>query len=261
MSLFDAIALGIVQGLTEFLPISSSGHLVMAQTVLDAPSPGIVLEVALHVATLISVLIVYRRRLAGLAVGALRGNREDLAYIGLLVLATIPAAVVGLFFEDAIGRTFETPAITGFMLLVTGVLLYSTRFADEHRPLVRPTAALAVFIGIAQAFAILPGISRSGSTITAGLWGRLAGDKAAEFSFLMSIPAIAGAAVLQVPALGSAVGDVGGLALTTSFFAALISGVAAILALIWLVRRQIFHVFAYYTWAVGAAFLLYLVLR
>ncbi len=261
MSFFDAILLGLVQGLTEFLPVSSSGHLVIGQTLLGVDSPGVAFEVVLHVATLLSVIIVYRARLWQLVVGAARGQRDALVFVGLLVLATIPAGLVGLFLEDAIERAFGLPAITGIMLLITGTLLWSTRFRRPADDAHRPTPRLAIGIGIAQAFAILPGVSRSGATITAGLWGRLPGDRAAEFSFLLSIPAILGAALLQAGEIGESWRTMGAVPLAVAFLAALASGIAAIRSLVWLLRRQAFYAFAYYVWAAGGLFLLFLALR
>ena len=260
MSFFDAIALGIIQGLTEFLPVSSSGHLVIGQTFLDVPAAGILLEVALHVATLLSVVLVYRRRILALVLGALRRDRESLQYAALIFVATLPAVFVALLFHDAIRAAFESPAVTGCMLLLTGCILWSTRYIPRRTFRDRPNWTLAFVIGCAQAFAILPGISRSGSTITAAMWGRMPGDRAAEFSFLMSIPAIVGAAVLELRDF-SAVTNGAAAPLVAGFVGALISGVAAILGLVWLVRRQAFYAFSYYVWAMGLFFLGYLVLR
>lgn len=161
MNLLEAVLLGIVQGLTEFFPVSSSGHLVIAQTLLGVGSPGVLVEVLLHVATLLSVMIVYRTRLVSLGTGAIRGDRDALGYVGLLAVASVPAALIGVGFEDAIERVFDTPAVTGFMLLITGTLLFSTRYAPRQS-LLRPTLAVALLIGLAQAFAILPGISQIG---------------------------------------------------------------------------------------------------
>lgn len=258
MSYFDAIILGVVQGLTEFLPVSSSGHLVMAQAFLGVPSPGVFLEVALHVATLLSVVVVYRHTLMELTVGAVRRDRGALRYIGLLALASVPVGVIGLLFKDSIETAFDTPLVTGLMLLVTGVILYSTSWGDEERPHDIPTVKHALGMGFAQCLALLPGISRSGSTIAAGLWTGLRGERAAEFSFLMSLPAIAGAALLQI---GDAGGDIAVTGeLVAGFLAALVSGVAAIKSLVWLVQRQGFHHFAWYVWAVGLFFLGYLYL-
>lgn len=265
MSYFDAIVLGVVQGLTEFLPVSSSGHLVMAQTFLGVPAAGVFLEVVLHVGTLISVMVVYRAKLWQLLLGTARRDRDELRYVGMLILATLPVVFIGLFFRDAIESAFDTPYVTGFMLLVTGLILFSTTWAVRGRPRDEPDpvapsadapgAGQSIAMGFAQCLALLPGISRSGSTIAAGLWLGLKGERAAEFSFLMSLPAIAGAAILQVPDIGEATLDG---PLLAGFIAALVSGIAAIKSLVWLVRRQGFHHFAWYVWAVGLFFLAYL---
>lgn len=256
MSYFDAIILGIVQGFTEFLPVSSSGHLVMTQVFLGVPSPGVFLEVALHVATLISVMIVYRRTLAGLVTGAVKRDPEALRYIGMLILASVPVGVVGLLFRSQIESAFDNPYVTGVMLLVTGVILYSTSWGDEDRPHDVPKVRHAVGMGLSQCLALLPGMSRSGTTISAGLWLGLRGERAAEFSFLMSLPAIGGAALLQALEVGQTTAITGEL--MAGFMAALISGVAAIKSLVWLVRRQGFHYFAWYVWAAGLLFIGYL---
>ncbi len=257
MSILDAVILGLVQGLTEFLPVSSSGHLVMAQQILGVHEPGVFLEVVLHVGTLLSVIIVYRAKLWELVVGLFTGRGRDLRYIALLALATLPAAVVGVLLESSIESAFDAPAFAGAMLLVTGVVLWTTRFVEKDRPggTTEPGWLLALLIGCAQAFAILPGISRSGSTITAGLWGGMLGAAAAEFSFLMSIPAIAGAAVLQVGDVRADIGVIGAVPLAVGFLTSLIAGVVAIKFLVWMLRRQEFHRFAYYLWAVGLAYL------
>jgi undecaprenyl-diphosphatase len=255
VSYFDAIILGLVQGLTEFLPVSSSGHLVMAQTFLGVPSAGVFIEVALHVATLLSVMIVYRSKLWELLRGTVRREQGALRYVGMLIIATLPVVVVGLLFKDGIEAAFDTPYITGFMLLLTGAILYSTTWALREQPDDEPRTKHALTMGLAQCVALFPGVSRSGSTIAAGLWIGLRGERAAEFSFLMSIPAIAGAAILQIPEVGGATVDG---PLLAGFVAALISGVAAIKSLVWLVRRQGFHHFAWYVWAVGLFFLAYL---
>ena len=253
MTLFEAAVLGLVQGLSEFLPISSSGHLVIAQWLLDVPAPGVVIEVVLHVATLLSVAIVYRSRLARLVAGAIRGERAQLRYLGLLALASLPAAVVGLGFQDAIEAAFDNPSITGAMLLVTGAILWSTRGRGDGAADV--STGRALLMGVAQAFAILPGISRSGTTIAAALWGRVDAERAAEFSFLMSMPAIGGAALLQLPEIERSLSGASAAPLAVGFAIALAAGVAAIKSLVWLVRRRAFHTFAYYVWPVGVLFL------
>jgi len=286
MDSIQSIILGIVQGLTEFLPVSSSGHLVMAATILEVVTPGVFVEVALHVGTLVSVLIVYRKRVSALISGALRREPAAWRYIGLLLLASVPAGLAGVFLKDWIEQAFGAPWITGVLLIVTGFILWSTRRVARTQPLrvadggqpaalsaasgseiSNVTAAttidwkVALGIGLAQAFAILPGISRSGSTITAGIWAGVAGEDAAEFSFLMSIIVITGAALLELRHLSSVVQGVGAVPLISGFVAALVTGIIAIQSLVWLLRRQAFYVFSFYVWAAGAGFLLYLAVK
>ncbi len=258
MSYIEAVVLGLVQGLTEFLPVSSSGHLVMTQAFLGIPQPGVFLEVVLHVATMLSVAIVYRQRLAQLVVGAVRRDAYALRYIGLLAVATLPVALVGFFFRHPIQAAFDAPVITGFMLLVTGIILWSTRYVLRGQIHDEPRAIHALAMGILQVLALLPGISRSGSTIAAGLWTGLKGEKAAEFSFLMSLIAIAGAGVLEATQLEGTETIDGPL--IAGFIAALLAGIAAIKFLVWLIRHQHFHYFAWYVWPAGLVFLAYLFL-
>ena len=259
MTIWEAILLGIVQGATEFLPVSSSGHLVVAQELMNVQIPGILFEVAVHLATLLSILLVYRERVTRLALGCLRGEGDSWRYVGLLVLATIPAAVLGLFFEDAISSFFDDPAVVGWAFLVTGGLLYSARAALKREPSAEPSVGTALLMGVAQGFALIPGISRSGSTVVAGLWGGVAGREAAAFSFLMAVPAILGAAILKLPDAQAAGLSLG--ALLAGSVAAAVTGVVAIRSFVALLRRQTFHSFAYYLWPAGVGFLLYLALR
>lgn len=259
MSLWEAIVLGIVQGATEFLPVSSSGHLVLTQELMGLAIPGVVFEVAVHLATLVSILLVYRERVGRLLTGTLRREREALQYVGLLVVATIPAAVLGILFKDAIEAIFDDPMVAGVAFLVTGGLLWTTRGALKRNPQADPTLRTALLMGFAQAFALFPGISRSGTTVVAGLWGGVAGREAAAFSFLMAVPAIAGAAVLQLPELQGA-----GVPLTpllAGSVAAAVTGVLAIRSFVVLLQKQAFHRFSFYLWPLGVAFLLYLSLR
>lgn len=258
MTLWEALILGIVQGATEFLPVSSSGHLVLGQELMGLAIPGVVFEVAVHVATLVSILVVYRERVARLLAGTVRGEAEALRYVGLLVLATIPAAVIGVLFRDAVEAVFDDPVTTGFAFLVTGGLLWSTRAALRRVPEGRPTLRSAAIMGVAQAFALVPGISRSGTTVVAGLWTGVAGREAAAFSFLMAVPAIAGAAILQLPELSGA--GIPVTPLLAGSAAAAVTGVLAIRTFVALLRNQAFHRFAWYLWPLGVAFLAYLYL-
>lgn len=299
MSFLEALLLGIVQGATEFLPVSSSGHLVISQVLLGLTIPGVFFEVAVHVATLLSVLLAYRGRVAGLARGAVRGERSAWRYLGLIALATLPAAALGIFFRDAIEALFESPVAPGVALLVTGAVLWSSRWAlsrqEEPSSPVSPTdvsgggkapdvkpategaggpppeplsvdpgalgamgAGAALLIGFGQAFALVPGISRSGTTVVVALWLGVEAREAAAFSFLMAIPAIGGAALLQLPELLGEGAGVSGQALLVGSVAAAVVGVVAIRTFVAMLRRRSFHTFAYYCWLVGTGFLAYL---
>ncbi len=258
MSVWEAVFLGALQGATEFFPVSSSGHLVVGQTLLGLEIQGVQFEVAVHVATLISVLVVYRGRLIELLYGTLRRDGDAWRYVGLLALATLPAAIVGVFFQDAIEGLFESPFVPATAFLVTGVILWSTRRALGREEWKKPGWGVALLIGFAQAFALVPGISRSGTTVAMALWLGVAAEEAAAFSFLMAIPVIAGAAVLQMPDLASQGLTLSGTSLAAGSVVAAITGILAIKAFVTLLARKTFHRFAIYCWALGLGFLLYL---
>jgi undecaprenyl-diphosphatase len=258
MSVWEAVFLGALQGATEFFPVSSSGHLVVGQTLLGLEIPGVQFEVAVHVATLISVLVVYRGRLIELLYGTLRRDGDAWRYVGLLALATLPAAIVGVFFQDAIEALFESPFVPATAFLVTGAVLWSTRRVLGREDWKKPGWGVALLIGFAQAFALVPGISRSGTTVAMALWLGVAAEEAAAFSFLMAIPAIAGAAWFQMPDLASQGLTLSGTALAAGSIVAAITGILAIKAFVTLLARKTFHRFAIYCWALGLGFLLYL---
>lgn len=262
MTVWESLILGIVQGATEFLPVSSSGHLVIAQELLAVRIDGVAFEVAVHVATLVSILMVYRTRVVDLVRGMVAGEREAFEYAGLIVVATIPAGLLGVFAKDSIEALFDNPYAPGVALLVTGVVLWSSRAALERGTADRPTWVAALAIGVAQAFALVPGISRSGSTVVAAMWLGLEAREAAAFSFLMAVPAIAGAAVLQLPDLVGA-GPVGlsPAVLLIGSVAAAVTGVLAIRTFVAMLARRSFHFFAPYCWIVGVAYLAYLAMR
>lgn len=257
MSDLEALLLGLVQGLTEFLPVSSSGHLVLLQALFGVAQEGILFEVVLHVATLGSVLVFYRKRVAGLAVGALRGDADAWRYGLKLGVATVPAVLAVLLVGDFLEAQYESARTAGICLLVTGVILWTTRTTLPKARGEEPTWIAAFLIGCAQAFAILPGISRSGSTVAAALALGVAPAAAAEFSFMMSIIAIVGAAVRMAPELG-AIPPGQGSALLLGGTVALVSGVAAIWLFVRLLRSQGFYQFAWYAWATGTLALLFL---
>lgn len=253
MNWWQGALLGVVQGLTEFLPVSSSGHLVVAEQALGVARQGVVVEVALHVATLAAVLLVYRRRIWGLLLGLTRNDGRSWRYLALLGVATLPAALAGVTLGGWFQRAFNSLAIVGVDFLLTGAILWSTRAPAARATSREPSWRGAGGIGLAQAFAILPGISRSGSTVAAALWAGVRPTQAAEFSFLMSIPVIAGAAALELPKLSDGTVGVEAGPLAVSFAAALLAGIAAIKLLVRLLERGAFHRFAPYCWTLGAA--------
>jgi len=258
MSAWEALVLGLIQGLTEFLPVSSSGHLVVAQALLGIRIPGVAFEVAVHVGTLLSVLIALRSRVSWLFLGMLRLQGAAWRYGSLLVLATIPAVVVGLGAQAALEGLFERPVVPGIGLLVTGGFLLTARRAASRAPSGEPGIREALFMGVAQAFAIVPGISRSGATVVTGLWMGVEAEEAATFSFLMAVPAILGAAVLELPELLEA-GGPGTVPLLLGSVVAAVAGILAIRTFIGMLKRKSFHRFGPYCLAVGLLFLLYLV--
>ena len=261
MTFWQGVALGIVQGLTEFLPISSSGHLVVTKELFDLSSPGILVEVALHVATLIAVVFVYRNRLWCLLSGAISGDRDERHYLMLLAIGTLPAAFVGFFLADWIERVFDSLMVVGIDFLVTGAILWSTRRAPAGDAAERPSTRTAGAIGLAQAVAVLPGISRSGSTIATAMWLGLDPVRAAEYSFLLSIPVVLGAAALQLPNLAADVTAVGAIPLLAGFVASLAAGILAIRLLVALLKRGRFHRFAPYCLTIGIATIAWAVTR
>ncbi|PIU44881.1 MAG: undecaprenyl-diphosphate phosphatase [Ignavibacteriales bacterium CG07_land_8_20_14_0_80_59_12] len=264
MSILNSILLGILQGLTEFLPVSSSGHLVLAESLLGIRIRGdIAFEVFLHLGTLFSIVTLYRKELLLMteSVAHTIGSPftfaehyrkdEHLRLAWYIVLATIPAVVAGLLFEHQIEATFSDPKLVADMLLITGIILFLTRFA---RPRVEgnPRAARSFLIGIGQAVAMLPGISRSGSTISAALYLGVGREEAARFSFLLAVPVIAGAALLkskELYASHTTLTDI--LPLLTGGVTAYVVGLAAIKLLLGVVRKGKLSWFAAYCIAVG----------
>ena len=257
MDPIEAAILGLVQGLTEFFPVSSSGHLAIFQALFGGREEGgLLFEVGVHVATLFAIAFFYRARIAELITGFFNRDRETLEYIGKLAVATLPAVVIGLGAKDFIEAQFSNPVLVGIALLVTGCIVMSTRWTAPKASVAMPTWGAALLIGCAQAFAILPGISRSGSTVAMALLLGVTPLVAAEFAFLMGIIAIAGAAVLMIPDLQGA--DTSALTdLAIGGAAALASGLVAIWLFVRMLDRSLFHHWAWYCWTAGGAFLIW----
>jgi len=256
MTLWQGILLGLVQGLTEFLPVSSDGHLAVIGHVAGVHTPGVFVEVALHVATLGSILVVYGRRFWQLVVGVLQRQPDALRYAGLLIIGMIPAGLVGIFLEHLIERAFQSLWAAGVGFLVTAACLWSTRHRGPEGAS-QPSPRGALIIGLAQAFAPLPGVSRSATTISSGLWVGLGAVAAADFSFLMAIPLIAGAGLVEARHASADIAQVGAVPLLVGCIVAFLSGVFAIRFLVAMLRRGRFYQFAPYCLAIGLFTLAY----
>ena len=265
MELIKAIILGIVQGATEFLPVSSSGHLVLGSHILGFQEQGVVFGVLLHLGTLVSVVAVFRREVA-IMVGAPflwmqnKLGEEDRHYLlwdVYVVVATIPAVVVGLFFKAQIEIMFTSVAFVCFMLILTGLMMITARFIiDRGRPV---SGGRAFLMGCGQAFAILPGVSRSGTTIFIGMLLGINRETAARFSFIMSIPAILGAAVLNLSEVISHPPAAGALLVyAAGTVAAALTGYLAIILLLDVIRKNRLQWFGYYCLAVASVGLILL---
>lgn len=260
MTPFQAIALGIIQGLSEFLPISSSAHLALAPWLLGWDDPGLAFDVALHFGTLLAVLWYFRvewRTLIGAALGIVTTFRVDTPEkrkVIYLIVATIPGAIGGYLLQSRAESAFRSPTIIAIALIVMGIVLWAVdRAVDQRRILGQMLWVDALLIGLSQVIALIPGVSRSGSTITAGRGLRFDRESAAEFSFLMSMPIIAAAVVMEGPKALRA----GGLTseLMSGVMASAISGWLAISILMRYVSRHSYGIFALYRVLLGIAVL------
>lgn len=267
LSVWQAAVLGLVQGLAEFLPISSSAHLSLAPWLLGWPAPGLAFDVALHIGTLTAVGWYFRAEWAALARAALRLARrpgppadDEERRVLLLVLGTVPGAVGGLLLNDYAETVFRAPQLTAVMLIVAGLLLWAVdRWAPSTRALAALTWRDALVVGLAQVCALVPGVSRSGATITAGR--ALGADRgsAAVFSFLLSMPITLAAAVKKTPEALAQLSSP--LPLLVGILAAALSGWFAIAVLLRYVRSNGYGVFAAYRLLLGVGILLLLAQR
>ncbi|MBO4287869.1 MAG: undecaprenyl-diphosphate phosphatase [Kiritimatiellae bacterium] len=255
----NMVWLAVLQGVTEFLPVSSSGHLVLLQKLLRVESPGETVEVVLHVGTMLSILAYYRKTIGRLIAGVFKGDGDAWRTVLCIALSAVPAVFFYFLCKDRIDAFYENAAAVGGFLLFTGFVLTALRWIPGGTGKVTP--ARAVLIGIAQAIAILPGVSRSGMTISSARMSGVSPDEAAEFSFLMCLPLLAGAAVLSLlghtsGAEGASVTEVFPTWVLASgcLFSAVI-GYASLALLVRLLRSGRFWVFGLYCAAVGIAVL------
>ena len=281
MTLLEAIFLGILQGLTEFLPISSSGHLVLAQTFLGLKEPLVFFDVMLHVGTLAAVLVVYREAIGKLVIGGVSTLADtqfwrkpsagfnastELKFIWLILLGSIPTGVIAVLFKTELESFFDEVRLVSIMLILTGIILQLPRGNTQAKTLRRQdegTSPLraenlktwhAPLIGIAQGCAITPGISRSGTTISLALFLGIPAKTAAEYSFLLSIPAILGAVALKIRDVGDTIIPLH--IVGAGMLAAFIVGYIALRLLLVVLNRGKFSLFSYYCMALGLVSLL-----
>jgi undecaprenyl-diphosphatase len=264
VSLLEAIVLGAVQGLTEFIPISSSGHLVIVPELFGWKHPGLAFDVLLHAASLLALLVYFSGDLLDLARGVMGKSRGSRKLVGLLALGTIPAALAGLLFSDYFEEQFEDARAAALQLLITAVILVGAEqiYRTHERKTANKGKRLRTMddmnyvdagaIGVAQAISIFPGISRSGATIGTGLALSIERSNAARFAFLLAIPSLLGATIIEVPEINGA--TLGAGPAIAGFISSLVTSYAAIWGLIKYLRSNTLYPFAAYCVVAGIVF-------
>ncbi|NYE57063.1 undecaprenyl-diphosphate phosphatase [Carboxydothermus ferrireducens] len=253
MNLFQALILGLVQGLTEYLPVSSSGHLVLLQKIFGLKENVLLFDILVHLGTLVPLLIIFRDEIWAII-------KKPWGRLPLLIIAgTVPTALIGLGFKDFFERLFVSGSTLGIEFIITGLILWlAERQKSGRKNLEKTTFLDAIFVGVAQGLAILPAISRSGLTISGALIRGLNREWAAKFSFLLSIPAILGAAVLDLKNFVEQNANLAGIDLMpfiVGFFAAMLSGYFAVKFMLEILRKGKLTWFSYYVWILGVTIL------
>lgn len=268
MTLLEAIFLGLVQGLTEFLPISSTAHIVMARMFLGIDAPGLFLEIWLHMGSLAAVTLYYRNTLWNLAVGGFAfvfkrdaSRKIDFFWIIYLGIGTFITGVLGLTLKESIDEHITSPQVMGFSLLFTALLLLAV---EQYQKMKQPQGEVnlwrSIFIGFMQAIAILPGVSRSGITLVGGLASGLKREEAVRFSFLLAIPVVAGSSLVAFKDVSETGDLLTGFPLTALLLAVLTSAFASWIGIIWLIRfvqSGRLYIFAIYCAVVGSVLVFY----
>lgn len=263
MTIVQAAVLGAVQGLTEFLPISSSGHLLVVPALFGWPAQGMTFDVGVHLATLLAIVIAMRREIGLIVTGVRAGSAASRALLAKLLVGTVPAVLAGFFLADWL-ESIRTVTVAAWMLMVWGVLLAvadrrGKRKTDSGKTTVQDvTWGQAMLVGVAQAFALVPGTSRAGATITAGLFGGLERAQAARYTFLLAIPAILAAGAKTAFDALQMGWSIEGVPFAVGFVCALVSGIFAIRFLLAILQRGGFLGFAVYRVAFGLAILLFI---
>jgi undecaprenyl-diphosphatase len=257
MSITKAIILGIIQGIAEFLPVSSSGHLLVTRGLMDLGSVPVLFDVLLHIATLLVVVIIFRQRIIVLFHSLFRwffrksddSDKGNLKMIVLILVATFFTGVIGLVIEKM--DFFQNPRIVSVFFIVTAIILWVSRYSKPHKSYGDIGAKEGVLLGIAQGFGVIPGISRSGITISAGLLGGIDRDKAGEISFIISIPAILGALLLEFKDSAQLFSEVSLLAISTGFITTVIVGYFSLKLLMRLISGGRLYLFSFYLLPLG----------
>jgi len=266
MDIYQAIILGIIQGLTEFLPVSSSGHLVIFQFLFGLSEPALSFDISVHIGTLIAVAVVFRKDILALIVSGVcflqaffqRGaaydkfkGDPDLKMILFIIIGSVPTGIIGLLFHKIADQLFASTTLVGIMLMITGTILwFAGRIPENSDITTEMTAKKALIIGTVQGLAVIPGISRSGSTIATGLFVGLSRETSARYSFLLSMPAILGAAFLSFADLPA----VSGISYTVTLIGSLASflvGYGALKLLLYFVQKGRLHIFTPYCLLAG----------
>ena len=249
MTYLEGILLGFIQALTEFLPISSSGHLVISQKLLGIESTDLMLEIILHLGTLFSIIIFFWNDLNDIITRAIfkKDSSSQLLIVNVIV-ATIPATIIGILYKDILTQVFDSLHYVSIAFMVTGIVLFLTRFSKYK--IKEISFIIALIIGFSQILALLPGISRSGITIATALILGVKSENAARFSFFMGIPVLAGAGLLQINELIS-INNYSFLQMFLGFLSSLFFGLIAIKILFRIVYNNNFWIFSFYCWFIS----------
>ncbi len=259
--MLQTIILGIIQGLTEFLPVSSSGHLAVFSKIFGLESNNLFLETAMHFGTLLSLLIFFRIKIYNTVKHAFNEVKErsvekdNLKFIGYVIIGILPAAIVGLLLYDFINKAFDNMIFVGIMFLVTGGILFATKFLEKKANKINIKNSL--FVGIMQIFALLPGISRSGITISSGVCSGMSREKAADFSFFMAMPLILAGFIKEFIDTGMNLS----LEIIMGIIASFISGYMAVYVLYKILKSRKFYMFSYYLLPLGIAVIIFGILK
>jgi undecaprenyl-diphosphatase len=260
MQIWQSLLLGIIQGLTEFLPVSSSGHLVIAQKFIHVPDRiAVPFDIAIHLGTLVAVVLYFQKDLRQLIGGLLRREKDSIKLAWFLILGTVPAIVLGLAFKDYIEQLFGSGTATAWQLIINGLMLVVADRLSGTRLIENLNSGDSLWIGLGQAVAIIPGISRSGATMAVGLWRKLSRQAAARFSFLLSIPVILGAGVLGAKDLThGGYQQIGAVPFWLGVIAAAVSGYLVIKLFLSFLGKGSLRGFGYYCLVLGGVALILL---